>query len=83
MTTAEQFYTRVQNIDTHLYSRWMDEREHEDIQDYIAPLQPIADELGVLIETMSKRPFGCFFRCDGKRYQLSVTSRKCSYHRVG
>jgi hypothetical protein len=66
----------------YLYSRWMDERGHEDIKDYQKPLDPVAAEYGVEIVNMNKRPFGFNFKADGRTYQFKMLSRNAEYRRI-
>lgn len=42
-----------------LYERWQDEKQYEDIKDYLIPaLRTIIAECGLTNPTMTKRPFG-------------------------
>src|ERR1051326_339538 len=83
---AMRFYDESQEVIFDLAMRWQDESEYEDINTYKLPLQPIAEQCGVKIEKMCKRPFGCEYSVDGKRFRLSITlsgKGNYSYKRVG
>ena len=83
---AMRFYDESQEVIFDLAMRWQDESEYEDINTYKLPLQPIAEQCGVKIEKMCKRPFGCEYSVDGKRFRLSITlsgKGNYSYKRIG
>lgn len=44
----------------YLYERWLDEREYEDIGDYLATIQTVVPGA----YKMTKRPFGFKVRCE-------------------
>lgn len=67
---AVNFFNSAANFLAELHSRWLDEKEHEDIKDYVTPLQPIAAKCGVVIVKMNKKPFGCDFSVNGKTFGL-------------
>lgn len=67
----------------YLACRWQDESKYEDIKDYQKNLQTIADKYGVIIVKMIKRPFGCDFTADGRRFRYICTATgRISYCRV-
>lgn len=72
---ALDFYNAAEHTMGNLFSRWMDESQYEDINDYQKPLNPIAEKCGVKIVKMTKRPFGCIFAVDGKEFQLKINSK--------
>lgn len=88
MNTAEKsqsaldFFKAAKETVLYLAMRWQDESQFEDINDYKTPLIELAIKHGVTIEKMTKRPFGCVFVTDGKRFQLKCTSRVYSYVRI-
>lgn len=53
-----QLFNDTKPVAVNLYSRWLDERQYEDINDYAAPLRPIVEATGGKIAKMTKRPFG-------------------------
>ena len=70
------FFQAGQNLFFNLRDRWQDEQEYEDINDYKVPVDKLAATHNVVIEKMTKRPFGCIFRdADGNRFQIRVTAR--------
>ena len=83
--SAVKFYNDAQDVIIDLAMRWQDESQYEDINTYKTPLQPIAEQCGVKIEKMCKRPFGCEFTTDGKRFVVSIALSRgnYSYKRVG
>lgn len=64
--------------------RWRDEAGYENIADYKANLQVIADQHGVTITKMTRRPFGCEFTVDGRTYHYtcSLTTGNIEYRRI-
>lgn len=58
-----------------LYSRWQDEKEYEDINDYQLPLKTLLEKHGVIITQMLKRPFGFKMTMDGKKWQVKSVCR--------
>lgn len=80
---AQNFWKEAQDLIINLYSRWLDEKEYEDIKDYAQPLQLLAQKHNVVIDKMTARPFGCKFSTDGRQFQLSITSNgSYSYKRI-
>jgi transposase-like protein len=76
---ALEFYRAAANTMTELACRWADEFKYEDIEDYRAPIATVAAQHGVVVEKMCKRPFGCEFAVDGRRFLLSVNLTRSSY----
>lgn len=74
--TALNFFHKALDRMGYLASRWMDESQYEDINDYRANLITFVatNNLGVTITKMVKRPFGCEFTVDGQpqRYRYTV-----------
>jgi hypothetical protein len=81
-TAASIFFHDAQNTFEHLWARWQDEKEYEDIADYADPLAKIATPLGVSIVKMHRSPFGCQFKTTDGNYIVKVTSREYSYKKV-
>lgn len=79
---ALAFYRDAEQMMTNLASRWLDEYQHEDIADYMAPLQPLAERCGVELLKMTKRPFGVRYRVGAKEFHAKVTSRVYQYTRT-
>ncbi len=80
---ALAFYKEVEIPISNLFSRWLDESQYEDINDYQKPIDPIAKKHDVVIVKMNKRPFGCDFKVDGRTYKLKIaTSGKYEYYRI-
>jgi len=51
-----------------LWSRWQDEKEYEDIQDYLAVIQKYIPEA----YKITKRPFGVHCKCDDGNIHIQV-----------
>ena len=79
---ASDFFTAVADTTGYLYERWLDEKDYEDINDYLPVVAKIADEFGVSIVKMTKRPFGFHFTVDGRTYAMCATLRTISYKRI-
>jgi len=72
--TAGKFFNDSLDRMAYLASRWMDEAQYEDINDYKKNLQKFSDDngLGVTITKMVKRPFGCEFTAVGERFRYTI-----------
>lgn len=72
--TAKNFFYKSLDRMGYLASRWMDESQYEDINDYKANLQKFVDEnnLGVTITKMLKRPFGCEFTAGSDTFRFTI-----------
>ncbi len=51
-----------------LWSRWQDEKEYEDIRDYLAVIQKYIPEA----YKITKRPFGVYCKCDDGNIHIQV-----------
>jgi len=81
--SASDFFNASADHLGYLASRWLDESQYEDIKDYQKNLQTIGDKYGVIIVKMIKRPFGCEFTADGRRFRYTCTANgRISYSRV-
>ena len=78
----DSFVNAATKILGNLWSRWQDEKEYEDINDYAKPLVNLAKEHGIESFTMTKRPFGCKIPLGGKVYQVAVTGRSLTWRRI-
>lgn len=54
-----------------LYDRWMDERSREAIDDYRRPIT-LALPAEVVVEKMTRRPFGCVLCIGTRRYHMTA-----------
>lgn len=57
------------------FERWLDEQEYEDIAEYRVSLQSIAQQYGVEIVSMTRKPFGCTLTVDGSPYKMECRAR--------
>ncbi len=81
-TVALAFFNAIEETLIALYGRWLDEREHEDINDYRKPFEGAAAKHGVSIVKMTKRPFGMVFTTDLGTYAATVNGSSVSYKRI-
>lgn len=65
----------------YLYSRWLDESEYEDFNDYIAEAKKALPDTYSFVK-MSKRPFSVTFTFVDKTLQLSITKRSMKLIRI-
>lgn len=79
---ALQIYGDLQNTMINLYSRWQDEREYENINDYSNVAKPIVENLGGIFLEMSKSPFGFTYTLGEATYKIMTTSKHYSFKRV-
>ena len=56
------------NLFFNLWGRWQDEKEYEDIQDYLAVIQKYVPEA----YKITKRPFGVHCMCDDGSIHIQV-----------
>jgi hypothetical protein len=81
-TQAASFFDSVTNLSLRLYCRWLDEKDHEDVNDYLPIIAEVGADHGVTIVKMTKRPFGFHFAVDGRTFAQTVNSRSISYKRI-
>lgn len=84
-TPALKFYNELvlKRIAENLYGRWLDEREYEEDGLYIAQFQKVASKYNLIVNALTKRPWGIKFTdAHGRYYTLKVTSKEVSYQRV-
>jgi len=79
---ANAFFDAIQETFGYLYSRWLDEHQHEDINDYKLPLLKVAVDHDVQILKMTKKPFGFHFVADSREYKVKTSGRYIQYQRV-
>jgi hypothetical protein len=70
--TARSFFDAAGQTLSYLYSRWQDEKEYENIDLYLMPLNKAANEAGVQLTAMTKRPFGVKFVADGTKFHATI-----------
>lgn len=74
--TAKNFFYKSLDHMGYLASRWQDESQYEDINDYKKNLQEFAhrNDLPVTITKMLKRPFGCEFTVGTESFRYTIKS---------
>ena len=73
---------KLQTTLVNLYSRWLDEKEYEDIKEYGKVIEPFVTKIGGKLLLMSKRPFGFKMEIAGVTYLFSMTTRSYTYKRI-
>jgi hypothetical protein len=58
----------------YLYTRWQDEGEYEDIEEYGEAIKSRILPKGFELVRMFKRPFGFVIRKDGKSFKVAITA---------
>lgn len=73
----------VMNTACNLYSRWLDEKDYEDINDYLAVIQKNNPVDEIIISKMNKRPFGFNFSFGGtEQYQFYIKANTAGWKRT-
>lgn len=76
------FLDSSEQLMSNLYGRWQDEKEHEDINDYKAPIEKNLPS-GFVITKMNKRPFGFNFTVGtNAEYQLFMNRTQMGWKRL-
>lgn len=72
--SAKKFVEDSGKMMANLAERWLDEHKYEDPKDYQKVIQDFADKMnvGLKIESMIRRPFGCLFTVDERQYRYTV-----------
>ena len=77
------FYTTIENMMVNLYSRWQDEKEYEDINDYKNVIAKEAEKFNIKVCKMNKKPFGFNFTIDTDAvYTIKINSTQYSWARI-
>lgn len=79
---VDNFFLESVSLITSLYERWQDEKQYEKIEDYAAPLAPLAEKHGIKIDKMNKRPFGCTLSVNNRKFAITVNSRFAEWKAV-
>lgn len=69
---ATRLYNDVKPLMENLYSRWLDEREYENVKDYALPLAQHLEAHEAVLVKMNKRPFGFTFTVHGTEFRLTI-----------
>ncbi len=81
-TPASRFYKSVVDLSTNLYTRWLDESQHEDSEEYLAVFRKHAKKHGIFVTKLTKRPWGILFNDGTRFYELTVTTKQVAYKRI-
>jgi hypothetical protein len=82
---AKNFFYKSLDHMAYLASRWWDESEYENINDYKKNIQKFSDDnaLGVTITKMLKHPFGCEYTTVGQVFRYTIKANgKAIYLRI-
>ena len=63
---------QIADLIFYLYERWQDEKEYEDIEDYLKAIQNKAPEAFKI----HKRPFGFTAKCEDGNIQITVKNER-------
>ena len=63
----------------YLYSRWQDEKEYENFNDYV---QALEKKIDCNMIRFTKNPFQAFFEIDGSNHWIKVTSTRISWRTI-
>jgi hypothetical protein len=82
-TDALNFFNESMDLMSLLYARWQDEKEHENINEYLLPFRESANQNNITLIKFSKRPFSFTFSiADGRIYRMTHTDSTCKYQRI-
>jgi hypothetical protein len=63
------FHESAQTL-ANLYVRWLDERQYEDLADYLLPFKAIAADCKVNVYKMQKSPFGVVIGFENSKFLM-------------
>ena len=84
---AHQIWIDAEKTLTNLYSRWLDEKEYEDIAEYGKVVKPIIEKNGGTFLKMNRSPFGFNYLLGP--WQITVKINRTTYtyeetkHKIG
>lgn len=82
LAAIQAAYEKIQNLIINLSARYNSEREHEDINDYMAPIQKELPA-NFKITRMTKRPFGFEFNIGTDAlYNMVLSGRQYKWTRL-
>lgn len=74
---ARQLTAQLKVNLVNLYSRWLDEREYEDFQQYVGVLRTWAEGTpGVTFLKAHKRPWGFSFQVGSSTFRIALTNTR-------
>lgn len=74
----ETFFAKIQSRMENLYSRWHDEHEYENIQNYKNLIQKWADDYDIKILAIKKRPFSFIGEFNDMKFKIKITAKEYS-----
>ena len=81
-TLALNLFKKLEKTMINLYSRWLDESEYEDINDYSINLKNEVEKINGKFLKMYKKPFGFTFQLSNATYQIMIKSSQYQYKRI-
>ena len=79
---ARELYEQLEEKMVNLYSRWLDERNYEDIRDYSVHFENDVQAIGGTFVRMTSRPFGFVYTLEGVSYQIAIAKDTYTYKRI-
>ena len=82
-TKITSLFEKLENILSYFYSRWQDEKEYEDFQDYVDGVKKSFEKVvkevpmkNAVFVSMTKRPFKIVFDFEGWKVSFIVTAKE-------
>lgn len=70
-------HERIEKFTSDLFTRWRDEHEHEDWQDYVAVAEKRVQEIkGATFVSLKRKPFELQYLFGGRKHFVHVTSSR-------
>lgn len=79
---AEEIWKSCEIRVSYLFSRWQDEKEYEDFNEYVKVMKQLIEELGGKFIKGYKRPFGFSYELNGQKFQITINKKNYSYRNL-
>jgi len=79
---ASKLFEELDGVMENAYSRWLDEKEYEDINDYAVLFQSKVEAIGGQFIKMTKKPFGFKFILEDATYHIYMNGTQYGYKRI-
>ena len=80
--TADAIFEALEKPMINGYSRWLDEKDYEDINDYAVLFTAKVVELGGEFIKMTKRPFGFQYKLGNVTIHVSISNNRYGYKSI-
>ena len=77
LSKTNDIFNKLEDRLVYLYSRWQDEKEYEDFNEYIESAKESVTEAGGTFVSMKKRPF--YVEIEIGKYRIRITVTSCHY----